>query len=385
MKKLKSERVKDAVSSAKGPAWKGPEVDGVTQSMLSMFLTCKERFRIRVIEGLGLVDQFVEAIEYGQMWHLCEEKHAEGVDWKQPLGDYANELLLKYPESTSSIKKLFRCCKIQFPIYAKYWQEHDDVKNRESIYSEMSFKVPYRLPSGRCVFLRGKFDSVDYIKEGRRKLIYLQENKAKGRIDVDKTQQQLTFDLQSMMYLTAMQQLHPDEAIGGIRYNVIRRPLSGGLHAIRQHKGRLVNAKDKNGKVIKTADGTPKKVRKGVETDKQFYERLGKLMEDNSDDFFYRWKVKISRDDLAHYQDNFLNPCLEHVACWYEHATGQEVSVDPKFWVHYRHPYGVYNRVNEGMLNPIDSYLNDGTMVGLTRQPLFRELDDAESNSTKDQ
>ena len=29
-----------------GPAWKGPEVDGITQSLLSKFLVCRERFRI---------------------------------------------------------------------------------------------------------------------------------------------------------------------------------------------------------------------------------------------------------------------------------------------------------------------------------------------------
>ena len=39
-------------------AWKGPEVAGVSQSLLSRYLTCKERFRIKTIEGLKPVQQF---------------------------------------------------------------------------------------------------------------------------------------------------------------------------------------------------------------------------------------------------------------------------------------------------------------------------------------
>ncbi len=39
------------ILATREPVWKGPEVDGVTQSLLSRYLTCKERFRLLVIEG----------------------------------------------------------------------------------------------------------------------------------------------------------------------------------------------------------------------------------------------------------------------------------------------------------------------------------------------
>ena len=36
----------------KYPLWKGPEVDGITQSMLSGFINCPERFRVMYLEGI---------------------------------------------------------------------------------------------------------------------------------------------------------------------------------------------------------------------------------------------------------------------------------------------------------------------------------------------
>src|SRR4051794_6290554 len=56
-----------------GPLWKGPEEDGITFSLLSQFLVCRERFRVRVIEGLSAGGGFNHRIEYGSMWHTCEE------------------------------------------------------------------------------------------------------------------------------------------------------------------------------------------------------------------------------------------------------------------------------------------------------------------------
>jgi len=52
--------------------WQGPEEDGLTQSMINLFLICRERFRVQVMEGLAPVDQFNHRIEYGQMWHTAE-------------------------------------------------------------------------------------------------------------------------------------------------------------------------------------------------------------------------------------------------------------------------------------------------------------------------
>src|SRR5690606_27397262 len=147
---------------------------------------------------------------------------------------------------------------------------------------EQSFAVPYTLPSGRQVTLRGKFDAV--VLFGRD--IYLQENKTKGDIDEEGIGSTLTGNLQSMFYQVALRRsligpdspdwnnagLHvgasfdylgtnsgknpsaikigttspatyyhiphtkgPAPKIKGTLYNVVRRPLSD-RYAIRQRK-----------------------------------------------------------------------------------------------------------------------------------------------------
>ena len=181
------------------------------------------------------------------MWHICEEYYAGGTDWSKPLKEYCIALARKFPMDQSQVDKWYRVCQLQFPIYVTYWEQHPDVKARTPLLQEVSFKVPYVLPSGRTVLMRGKWDSVDLIGEGREAGIYLQENKTKGDPNEEAIERQLTFDLQTMWYLTALQSYcdqHEDvgfnlhgKRLKGVRYNVIRRPLSGGKGSIVQGKG----------------------------------------------------------------------------------------------------------------------------------------------------
>jgi hypothetical protein len=64
---------------SKVPLWKGPTEDGVTFSLLSRFLVCRERFRITVIEGLKPAKTFNHRVEYGNLWHVMEEALARQV------------------------------------------------------------------------------------------------------------------------------------------------------------------------------------------------------------------------------------------------------------------------------------------------------------------
>src|SRR5688572_23342153 len=101
----------DTLKKGRGsPLWKGPESDdpngGITFSALSRFLCCRERFRLVMIEGLRPADGFNHKIEYGQMWHACEEAHAaagtKSYSGPLPMGalrDYAQDLCKQYPMS----------------------------------------------------------------------------------------------------------------------------------------------------------------------------------------------------------------------------------------------------------------------------------------------
>lgn len=368
--------------ASRKPVWNGPEIDGVTQSLLGRFLADRERFRLLVVEGLKEKDRFSHRLEYGNLWHVCEEATAQKKPWQLALQEYAKGLVEKYRESGQEIDKWYRICKIQFPIYLRFWSAHSDVKRRTPIFQEHSFKTRYKLPSGRVVILRGKYDAVDLVEEPPVG-IYLQENKSKGEIIQAQLRSQLTYDLQSMTYLTALYneplpakfQRHP---INGFRYNVIRRPLSGREFNIVQLKGRG-------------------KEKKGAETDDMFYSRLAKLIEanagyvsqgDNSPKFFMRWRVEVTKAELLAFQLQSLNPILEQLCDWWEWIERNPFdpwtprdrdNVDGVGWdrnsVHYRYPYGVYNPAAEGRQGEYDDYLATGNLRFLDRvDNLFPEL-----------
>jgi hypothetical protein len=99
--RLKKSGAKSIQPSIQKPVWDGPESDsangGITQSMISRFLCCRERFRLRVVEGIAEVDTFNHRIEYGQMWHICEERFAEKDSWDYALHEYCKSLCRRYP------------------------------------------------------------------------------------------------------------------------------------------------------------------------------------------------------------------------------------------------------------------------------------------------
>lgn len=349
------------------PLWKGPEVDGITQSMLGRFLMCRERFRILVVDGLRPADQFNHRIEYGQMWHTCEEYHAQGQAWEGPLKDYAAGLRKRYPMQSVQVQHWYEVCRHQFPLYVKYWENHPDVKNREPLFQEKSFAVPYALPSGRNVILRGKWDGVDLIGPKRRQAVYLQENKTKGDIHEEQLQRQLSFDMQTMFYLVALREYGKvvegsvPRPIGGVRYNVVRRPLSGGKGSIRKHQ--------------------PSKANPQGESDAQFYQRLEGIIEEDPGYFFMRWRAEISLDDMEKFEERFLRPILESLCDWWSFVEGRHRLGEPLYdplanRIHWQFPYGLYNVLAEGGSTELDEYIATGSTLGLERATtLFRELE----------
>lgn len=402
--KLKGVRIKRKTRS-NDPVWKGPEVDGITQSLLSRFLVCRERFRLLVVEGLRPADTFNHRIEYGNMWHVCEEEVASKRDWLLTLKKYALCLCTVYRTQQEQIQHWYNVCKTQFPIYVDYWARHKDTKQRTPLLQEQVFDVPYKLPSGRMVRLRGKWDGVDLIGKGRNAGVYLQENKTKGQIDEEQMKRQLSFDLQTSIYLVALTEYtvpqvgkvrtdtvidHTEEVPGtsrikpknirlfsgeypvqGVRYNVVRRPLSGGKGSIRQHK--------------------PTKTKPQGESSDEFYARLGdEHIAKDPGHYFMRWKVEVTPQDLDRFKREFLDPILEQLCNWWEFISGDRDdpfklvgyklagggNVDHFYGgIHHRTPYGIYNILAEGGSSDLDEYLATGSEIGLERtDQLFREL-----------
>lgn len=344
--------------------------------MLGSFLQCRERFRIKYVLGLKPAEQFNRALEYGNMWHLCEEFHASGDDWEKPLQEYTKELMKKYQTQQPEIDKWYNVCLKQFPIYVEHWSKHKDTQKRTGLLQEEVFHIPYTLPSGRVVYLRGKFDGVDLIGKGKGAGIYLFETKTKGEIVEEDLKRQLNFDMQTMMYLVALQHFGEvldengkvkeaygpeelnDRPIKGVRYNVVRRPLSGGRGTIKQLEG------SKN---------------RAPETKEEYYDRLQQYFIEDPAYWFMRWTVEVSQQDIENFKIKFLNPILEQLCDWWEFITGPyhrgDVWETAANHIHWMHPWGAKNHLDERGVSDYDEYIRTGNAVGLRRvKELFGEL-----------
>lgn len=369
------------------PLWGGPEKEGITQGLLSRFLNCRERFRLLVVEGLKSSEGFNHRLEYGNMWHVCEEALAANQPWEPKLHQYARRMCTEYPLEQSHVDKWYNVCKVQFPVYVNWWSKHPDVKGRTPLMQESIFEVPYKLPSGRTPILLGKFDSVDLINAQKRFGLWLQENKTKGDPDYNQLRRQLNFDLQTMFYLVALVEYQklidkPSKSdpwmkpILGVRYNVIKRPLSGGKGTIVQHK--------------------PTKKNPLGESKADYYQRLSGIISDSPSEYFMRWNVEVLPADIQKFREQFLDPILEQLCDWWAYVTdtslplwsnkmimapgcvdalGKPMPRPVMLGIHWRHPFGVYNILDEGGASDLDEYLNSGSEVGLKRtDDLFPEL-----------
>jgi hypothetical protein len=388
----------------KTPVWQGPEKDGITFSLLAKFLVCRERFRLYVIEGLRPADDFSHRIEFGNMWHVCEEGLAAGdfsqpdfaelMPYYQPLKKYAQSLAKKYPLSQEQIDHWYRICQIEFPVYVKYWSSHEDMTSRTPLLQEQVFDVPYSLPSGRTVRLRGKWDSVDLIGTGSNAGIWLMENKTKGDVDEQQLRRQLKFDLQTMMYVVALLTERNDgkgwgagAKVKGVRYNVVRR-WGSGKGAVVRHKAtegaKCPKCKGSGYATAFTSPLCPKCNGRGriggkpEETKEDYYARIKAIIEGNPEEYFWRWNVEVSEKDVLRFRRECLDPLLEAVCQWYDLVCtngGKSPYDEPTQGLHYRMPFGITSGLLDGGETELDRFLADGNEVGLRRvDDLFPEL-----------
>lgn len=372
---LLASQIASIPKKVEGPIWKGPcstEANGgITQSMMNDFLFCRERFRIKYILGLRPADVWKKTWGYGNMWHVCEEMLAgdsNSRSWELGLNTYCKDLCQQYPMQREEIDHWYLVCLNQFPEYVKYWQEHQDNISRTPLLQEYVFNVTYNLPSGRTVILRGKFDSVDLIKDGKGKVksgIWLQENKTKGRVDEQSIARQLTFDLQTMAYLTGLHQgnwrskleglASRVESIVGVRYNVIRNEVT-----IRQHK--------------------PTKSNPTGESKDHFYKRLATdYYQADPAHYFMRWDVEVTEKDIEVFCKQFLDPFLEQLCWWYDEVKGTKRAIADYPYLqkslNFRFPFGTYNPIAEAGFSEYDAYLETGSESGLRQvTELFQEL-----------
>lgn len=340
--------------------WKGPDIDGVTQSMLSRFLVCRERFRALVIDGVKPREKFDPKKDFGNMWHACEEAlitgYAPGDGWETALRHCVENLRRKFQMDHEAINHWYSVTLALFPVYCEYWSKRGGITTG-SVIREVVFDAPYSLPSGRVVRLRGKWDDVGLCTQ--KDHIWIGDHKTKSAIDVAKIKRQLKFDLQTMFYVIA-------GTADLKRYGCLPGPHSRGL----QVKGKAITEIRYN--VIrrsshKTAESMLKKCHEDI------FDRRG-------GEWFERFTATINQRDIETFQRVTLNPILEQLCDWWEMISTRNDPFSPSnnknHYIHWRHPFGVYNVLDEGGATDLDEYITSGSMVGLQKvHNLFPELE----------
>jgi hypothetical protein len=189
-----------------------------------------------------------------------------------------------------------------------------------------------------------------------------------------------------------------------VRYNIVRRPLSGGKGSIVRREATLGSRCNlKSCRVTPSLDcakcgGTGRIGAKPAETEAEFCARLSEIIggatgpewgvSEHEHFFFIRFRAEIGRADVEKFRRECLDPILE-CACddfeWWRHCKrhGDDVwnhALRAKRFPwhvirHFRLPFGIYNPIAEGGSADLDAHLETGSTVGLQRTDnLFPEL-----------
>jgi hypothetical protein len=306
-----------------------PYRDGITYSLLSKFMGCRERTRLSYVEG-WISKNFSVPLEFGNLFHLLKEVRYSGASMKASLKSsekYIQSKIKKNNLSALQINEL-ECLRglavVTFEEYCNYWNETPTfISGRKKWcdnnivfqHIERTFRHPFTLSNGKIITLTGKIDGelIDPISKKYRIL----ENKTKQRVEEVDIETLLKNDTQTTMYLLA-NKLSFNAMPDGVIYNVIRR--------------------------------TSMKPRKN-ELAEDYVSRIGTDIRSRPDFYFMRWKVDITEDDLNRFIDKSLDPMMCQLVEWWESIkdnpfdpwkTREKNGKSKKNVLHHMRPFGMY-------------------------------------------
>lgn len=331
--------------------WRGPCDDGdnggVTVELLSRFLRCPERTRLRYVEGLVPVPRFDHKKVFARMWNVAADGLAGGSTIAGALDDAYDEcdaILAEFPgpEETKAVVHWFNVLVCTFQGWARHRQENPiDQGTPRSVLRLPRVATPvlttYELPSGRSVVLKGPEVESWKIGVGPGSYFRIERRVVKGDLRPDRLQSTARFDLDTMFCVT----LHGSTSLE-VYYDCVRRPLSGGKGSISKLK--------------------PTKRNPNGESDSQFYIRLRETVLDLLPGHWYpHFLVELQPSDVTEFHRKCLNPALERLCDWYD-----EVHTNSG----YTAPFSIDAPATE-----YDEYLLTGSERGLMRsQVAFPEL-----------
>jgi len=316
---------------------------GLSQSMIQKFIVCRERFRIRYVEGLAAPGS-KECLDFGTIFHKAWELHSMGASNTKIISELKKFSTKKGKRSKQFDPMLCSIAIAMLPLYMDYCK--NDTKDFEFIAAEQSFNMKYQTPIGKEIYLKGRRDA-DMVRNGK---LWLKENKTKSRIVPEQLAQTLPYFVQPGLYLLSLQKEYPEYEIGGFIYDIVRKP---GLK------------------------------RKAKETEVAYLNRIKKDIEDRPEHYFLMLEVLMDEVHLADWKYRFLDPMLSQICIWWESIkknpfdpwTGADGLPNPH---HFIRPFGIYDPMSMGVGEYFLKVVNQ-TDAGLDRvDSCFPELEDEE-------
>jgi len=277
-----------------------PKTDGVTFSLLSTFLDCREKARLH-LNGWTSTNASM-AITFGSIVHKIDEWVRDQIrkgDLKEPPSEDKIKGLIKdvetlwhkdNPRAGSRELEYLELSLLMaegvLPSYFKYWyKDYTDLKWERV---EGVFKVPFSTEDRQGIkhetFLRGKIDGSFQLKNGG---TWLFETKTKSRIDEEILADILPFEMQANIYLSVLRRIE-NKNPSGLLYNIIRRP------SLRQRKNESI---------------------------KTFADRITKDVKDRPDWYFIRMEMSIDPSEIDRFEMG-LEDLVSDFLLWWSGKSG---------------------------------------------------------------
>lgn len=334
--------------------------DGVTYSYLSKFVICPERFRLHAVEGWTQAD-LKDGLEFGNAFHHCFEQRCKGLSVPaviKSLKGYQQRRCktVSDPKERQELEQLLGVVQVTYPLYNDHWEDFYRLRNagsrldptRRATHQEEKFDVAIAVPGcPKRIHIRGKIDGI--YRHPKTKRLWVLEHKTKGNIDEEGLQASLSQDLQTMLYVVAVEEMMK-EKVEGVLYNVVRR--------------------------------SQLKLRQG-DTLRAYLDRIDEDITKRPDWYFMRWETELEKGDVEYWKDRSLMPNMIRLVRWWESIKANPFDpwknssgkVNPEHW---QRPFGVYDAANQGQRGDYFDLLTRNSTWGLyQRKEAFPELAEA--------
>lgn len=309
--------------------------DGVTQSFINMFQTCRLQTKLYYVDGwtskkIPVWWHFGSCVHYVLSRAYANHnppKYAEICEWINAFAK-ANQSELQFDEDVQTLEHIYgfaeKICYNYFQFYQSDW-EHT------WIYNESVFRIPYKIstdPSDtRFTHLTGRFDGGFRTKEGHYNLL---DTKCLSQINLQNFERILPVDTQVNLYSLAAA-IMQGEAPKYLIYNIIRRPMN--------------------------------KMTKKDTSLLSLIERVNEEIAKKPEYYFIRIKLPISTREINEWCHRFLMPVLQDIQIWYDRGCP----------AYYSAP-GLESKY--GLCQMFDLIVNNDQSKYFKREHVFQELVD---------